>query len=218
MAAIFISYRADDAKAWALLLRDRLAAAFGETAVFLDRDGLGAGDWRAQLHAALADCRVVLLLIGPHWLRSRDAQGRRLDAAEDMHREEIELALARPGLLLIPLTVDGAAMPSAAELPDSIRALAQRQALPLSDRSAHREQDLVQLLGELERATGLYRRAPAPPPRRLGAWLRRGSIGVAAGVALLVLAELGMGWQLGAGERWLIMLGAVGLTLLWRLR
>lgn len=215
MAAIFISYRADDAKAWALLLRDRLASAFGDAALFLDRDALGAGEWRAQLHDALADCRVLLLVIGPRWLGAADAGGRRLDAPDDMHRQEIELALARPGLLLLPLTVDGATMPAPEALPASIRALAAKQALPLSERSVHREHDLARLFDELERATGLRRRAAAlPQPRR--PWWQRALLGALAGWALLVLADLGLGWQLAAGERWAVLLAAMGLTLVLR--
>ena len=44
MNGIFISYRQDDAKAWALLLRDELARTFGAEHVFLDKDALRAGE------------------------------------------------------------------------------------------------------------------------------------------------------------------------------
>ena len=113
MTAIFISYRQDDSKAWAIALRDDLARAFGDAQVFLDKDTLKAGRWRAQIDQALRESRVVLVLIGPRWLVSGDAQGQpRLQRPDDVHRQEVAQSLARPTVTVIPVLVDEAPMPA----------------------------------------------------------------------------------------------------------
>jgi TIR domain len=155
VSGTFISYREDDAKPWALLLRDELAEAFDEKLVYLDKDVLEPGSWRVQLQEALAKCGVVLVVIGQRWLSARNSDGsRRLDDPADVHRREIATALARKGVTVIPVLVDGAAMPRSEELPDDIRALSEQQARSLADRSTHRRMDLAELISDIERATG----------------------------------------------------------------
>ena len=155
MSGTFISYREDDAKPWALLLRDELVDAFGEGSVFLDKDGLRAGSWREQIEEALDRCGVVLVVIGRRWLSAAETDGvRRLDRPDDVHRQEVATALARNDVTVIPVLVDGASMPRSDELPDVIRGLTERQARSLSDRSSHRELDLSLLISDIERATG----------------------------------------------------------------
>lgn len=156
MNDIFISYRDDDAKPWAITLRDNLAEAFGEEHLFLDKDTLHAGPWRDQIEAALARCAVMLVVIGRHWLTASDAQGRRrLDLPDDVHRQEIIAALTRPGVTVIPVRVDEAALPDAASLPEPLRPLLEQQARPLADSAARRAVDLKLLIEDIERATGL---------------------------------------------------------------
>ncbi|HAG77043.1 MAG TPA: toll/interleukin-1 receptor domain-containing protein, partial [Thauera sp.] len=59
------------------------------------------------------------------------ADGRpRIDDTEDMVRLEVEMALAR-GQNVVPLLVQGARMPSAAQLPAPLAPLAYRNALPV---------------------------------------------------------------------------------------
>ena len=156
MSGIFIGYREDDAKPWALLLRDELVEAFGEQKVFLDKDALQAGNWREQLQLALDRCGVVLIVMGPHWLDAQDPQGvRRLADPEDVLRQEIAVALAQDDVTVIPVLVDGCSMPQAEELPEDIRPLTDQQARMLSDRSAHRKLDIKVLIRDIERVTGM---------------------------------------------------------------
>ncbi len=161
MAGVFISYRQSDSKAWALLLGDDLVEVFGPDAIFLDRDTLHAGPWREQIEQGLARCNVTLLVIGRQWLAAADAQGRRLDQPDDVHRREIAYALGRAGMTVIPVLVDDAPMPAAGELPEDIRGLAEQQARRFSDLAARREVDVRALVGDIERVSGLRRR-PAP--------------------------------------------------------
>jgi TIR domain len=161
MSKIFISYRRDDASAWALMLRDDLVRAFGKDRVFRDQDALHAGNWREQINLALERCKVVLVVIGRSWLSATDETGkRRLDRADDVHRQEIAAALARSGVTVIPVLVDGASMPRATELPEELQTLADQQARTLSGDSAHRDVDLRRLTADIEKATG---RKPIPP-------------------------------------------------------
>ena len=71
----------------------------------------------------------MLAIIGPNWLTAKDETGqRRLDNPEDFIVIEIGAALAR-NIPVVPVLVDGARMPKASELPDSLKPLARRQAV-----------------------------------------------------------------------------------------
>jgi TIR domain len=166
MAGIFISYRERDSKGWALSLRDRLVEAFGEEKVFLDKDALRAGKWKDQIERALGDCNIVLVVIGRGWLSAVDDQSRqRLMLEDDVHRREIALALSRPDVTVIPVLVDGAAMPKVAQLPSDISTLTQQQSRAISDSAAHRKVDLDSLIGDIQRVGGLAAKSvPGPTP------------------------------------------------------
>jgi TIR domain len=167
----FISYREDDAKPWALLIRDELVQVFGERYVYLDKDALQAGNWRDQLQLALDRCGVVLVVMGKRWLDARDKDGaRRLDVPNDVHRQEIATALARKDVTVIPVLVDGSTMPQREELPEDIRALTDQQARSLADRSSHRELDLEVLIRDIERATGAVASPRGSPRRKIVSW------------------------------------------------
>lgn len=156
MTGIFISYRQDDAKPWALLLCEELTGVFGDDRVFLDKDALHAGNWRAQINEALNQCRVVLVVIGRRWLTITDEAGqRRLNHSDDVHRQEIALALSRKDVTVIPVLVDGVRMPRAEDLPTDIRSLTEQQARELSDARARREVDMQLLIDDIRRITGL---------------------------------------------------------------
>jgi hypothetical protein len=85
---------------------------------------------------------VLLALIGHQWLAA--AAG-----PEDFVRVEIESALTR-GVQVIPVLVDGARMPAAAELPPSLALLAQRP--PLSLGAANPEADVSRLIQVLDQS------------------------------------------------------------------
>jgi hypothetical protein len=146
---IFISYRRADSRADAGRLYDRLAAQFGSNNVFMDIDDIRPGqDFQLVLQQTLASCRVLLVLIGPGWLRARDEHGSlRLEDEQDLVRLELQTALQR-GIPLIPVLVNRAEMPSPAELPASLASLAQRQALAISDSRFHG--DVNKLISALE--------------------------------------------------------------------
>ena len=130
---IFISYRRDDAQGEAGRLSDSLGDVFGESSIFLDVEGIQPGhDFRQVLEARIATCTVLLALIGPDWLQSIDASGRRrLDDPHDFVRLEIATALSR-GIPVVPVLLRQARMVSSEALPADLSALAFRQAVELS--------------------------------------------------------------------------------------
>ena len=126
---IFISYRRDDAAAWAGRLHLALQKHFKKNQLFMDVDNIPAGlDFVKVLDQEVAKCDVLLAVIGKSWLSTANAQGqRRIDDPADFVRIEIESALKRD-IRVIPILVDGAEMPSAGDLPDGLQPLARRQA------------------------------------------------------------------------------------------
>ena len=108
---------------------------FGADNVFMDIDTIPPGtDFRQHLHLAVAQAGVVLVVIGDHWLtpysRSLWRRRRRLDDPNDFVRIELEIALKRK-IPIVPVLVGQAEVPSARELPVSLRELAFQQAAEL---------------------------------------------------------------------------------------
>ena len=109
--AIFISYRRHEANYLAGWLHDRLADRFGQDQVFLDIDWIKPGvDFMRLITEAIVQSRVLLLIIGPQWLAPDAHGGRRLARPDDPVRVELETALRR-NVPVIPLLLEGAAMP-----------------------------------------------------------------------------------------------------------
>jgi len=128
MPKIFISYRRDDAAYVAQSIREKLAARFGKANVFLDVDIPIGVDFHELLSEAVAQCDVLLAIIGDHWLEARDKNGeRRLDNPDDWVRIEIEAALSRK-IRVIPVLVAKASVPHTTQLPDTLSHLARRTA------------------------------------------------------------------------------------------
>src|SRR5690242_19390602 len=122
MAGIFISYRREDTSGEASHLAADLIEALGRRQVFIDIDTIGPGvDYTQSIEGALTEAEVVLVLIGDRWLSVTNADGqRRLDAEGDVHVLEIEKALARTDVTVVPVLVEGATMPTEAQLPARI--------------------------------------------------------------------------------------------------
>ena len=127
---VFISYRREDSAGFARAIYDRLSEHLGREKVFFDVNDIVSGDDFVEvLSKRVGDCDALVAIIGRDWLASVDKSGqRRLDNAEDFVRIEIEAALGR-GVRVIPVLVEDAAMPQSADLPDSLKKLARRQAL-----------------------------------------------------------------------------------------
>jgi hypothetical protein len=99
----------------------------------MDVDAIQPGrDFRKAIHENVGGCSVLLAMIGPDWLETRDADGaRRLDNENDYVRLEIAAALKRD-IPVVPVIVRGARMPKASQLPEELRDLAYRNSVELT--------------------------------------------------------------------------------------
>ena len=156
---IFISYRREDAAGEAGRLADHLSRRFGRGQVFLDIDTIDPGtDFVRVLQSSLRETAAVLVVIGQRWTSARDSAGmRRLDNAKDFVRLEVEESLGRD-IPVVPVLVQGAAMPTPDELPSSMAALTTRQAVTLDHAEFH--DDANRLCDQLEKMLGLEKVSP----------------------------------------------------------
>ena len=130
---VFICYRREDTAGFAGRIYDRLKSSLGRESVFIDVDNIPAGrDFVEVLSERVGRCDALVALIGRNWLISADKDNqRRLDDPNDFVRIEIEAALER-NVPVIPVLVDGATMPQANDLPDTLKKLARRQGIEIS--------------------------------------------------------------------------------------
>src|SRR5262249_20044487 len=124
MSRFFFSYRRSDAEADAGRIADRFRSEFGRDQVFFDTAAIDGGDlWRQRIDSALAKADVMLVVIGRSWIGVLDDDGKpRLSAANDVVAYEIGIALQR-GIKIIPVRVQGAALPQAKALPATLAGL-----------------------------------------------------------------------------------------------
>jgi len=141
MQAIYVCYRHRDAEAAAQRLIRFLANRLGAERVTAAADylpgPLGVGDW-------------LLLVIGPHWLAPANA--------EDPLFGQLAAALAK-GVRVVPVLLEGAALPALKEVPEALRGLLRRQPLALTtERWAFDAEELLVVL------IGPTAGGGAPPP------------------------------------------------------
>jgi hypothetical protein len=190
---VFLSYRRADSQATAGRMAQFLDAIPAVDEVFLDVDGISPGEnFDSRIQHTLAQVSHVFVLIGPQWAGPSGAGGRtRLFDDDDMVRREVRLALASRARL-VPLLLDDARMPRAAELPPDLKALSSINAFSL--RTAHFDEDmddlLDALLGNKQGRGSRWRQAPLTLAG--AAW--RLAAGLAAGAAVMVGAGLANRW------------------------
>jgi len=158
---VFISYRREDSAGFTRAIANHLREVFGEDRVFVDVDTLAPGDdFTAKIRQTVGECAAELVIIGPNWLTAEQDGGRRLEDPGDYVRLEIGAALARD-VRVIPILVDGASMPAAADLPEDLAALATRNALSVEHGDFdHDMARLTEVLGVELGATARPGRAP----------------------------------------------------------
>lgn len=197
---IFINYRRDDDPNGAARVRDGLAASFGKANLFMDVDNLLAGQrFDEELAKALAQCDVLIAVIGPRWLdllNARIASGER-----DYVREEIAAALQRK-IVVIPVRVgrEGGlpALPRANELPEDIGELVLHQKHDVAYERFGRD------IAELAEAIKAVRRNKQPPrlaPRVPWGWVSATAASVLAiGYAGAYYTGVPVAWPAKGGD------------------
>jgi len=177
-ARIFICYRRDDGAGYARAIYDALSREFGAERVFIDVDDIAAGQaFDEVIRRAVGESKVLLVLIGKRWRGERDGLPPRIDDADDPVRGEIAGALAG-GMQVIPLLLDGATMPTPAQLPADLQPLARRNALELGN--TRFDADIARLVAALRGTLG----EAAPARRRL---LLGGGLALAALLAAVAV-------------------------------
>jgi hypothetical protein len=187
-APIFISYRRDDAAGYARAVCDALVREFDPESVFIDVDDIAAGQpFSEVIERAVGGSEVLLVLIGRRWLGERDGLPPRISEPGDFVRMEVAAGLAK-GMRVIPLLLDGATLPAAAQLPDELRPLTERNALEIGNtRFAADMERLIRALSE-------GGDGPAAAPGTLGHRPVRRRLRVVASALLVVGLGAGV-WQ-----------------------
>src|SRR4051812_37000559 len=162
MPKILISYRRSDTAGIAGRIFDRLVARFGRESIFMDVDHIPFGiDFRDHIRETLLAGDMLLAIVGPRWLGPRDGERARMHDDNDPVRVEIETALQH-GVTLIPILVDGAPMPTPADLPKALARFSFLNAAPVdSGRDFHQHVD--RLIRTIERILEVRPGAQALP-------------------------------------------------------
>ena len=124
MPKIFIPYRRKDGKDMVGRIADWLKLTHGDIKVFTDVYNITRGtDFRQTFDAAIRLCDLVIAAIGPRWAAPESGStDPRILQDGDWVCAELEIA-TRNGILIIPVLIDGASMPSASQLPYSLAQL-----------------------------------------------------------------------------------------------
>jgi formylglycine-generating enzyme required for sulfatase activity len=166
---IFINYRRGDDPGFAQALFGRLEQAFPSEQLFMDVDNIEPGlDFVRMIEEQVAQCDVLISVIGKNWTGARDETGcRRLDNPDDFVRIEIESALSQDKRV-IPVLVGEASMPRADEVPESMKPLLRRHAVRLTHERFRA--DTEALIAALQRALNSAEEAQqtATDEQRLG--------------------------------------------------
>jgi hypothetical protein len=197
MPGVFISYRRKDTDGHAGRLAEDLRVRYGEEQIFIDVDSIGGGvDFEQRIEHALDASDVAFVLIGDEWLGRRAGAAARIQEPGDWVRREVATVLRRPDVTVVPVLVEGAPLPTAADLPPDLERLPRLQASELSTREwQYKFECLCEIV---ERADP---RAAGGPVRR---WLRRsprsGVLAIASVVAVAAVAIVALLTSGGGGR------------------
>ncbi len=187
MENLFISYRRDDAAAYAGRLCDRMTALIGERRVFMDVEDILPGENFAQaIEKTLSSCSHVLVVIGPRWHDILQARAQKPDE-EDYVLHEIAEALTQKKSV-VPVFVGGTTPALLTGLPQALADLPFHQAVELRDSSFN--DDCARLAAKLQLSPGLVKK----PLLAMGAF-------VVLGLAAFFAAQAGFGPWHASHER-----------------
>lgn len=147
---IFLNYRKIDTTSETRSLKVIFDQIFGLEATFLDNYSIDSGEeWPEKLEFELCKSRILIVVMGPSWLKASDPYGYRLlDKANDWVRIEIEKALQNR-IEIIPLLVAGAKFPPIDAFPNSIKDLSDYQFYELRD--SHWKTDINPLIDRIQK-------------------------------------------------------------------
>ena len=189
---IFISYRRDDTGPVAGRIYDRLSALLSRPNVFFDVSTIRGGEnFENRIVDAIGKCDGALVFIGDKWLEASPASKSRIWNDKDYVRAEVREVLARP-MTVLPILVSGARMPDEAELPEDVRGIVTRNALPLRHDSFDDDTEniVATILGRRQRERDWEKRSG--PLSKIG----HAAAGVIVACFILLIVALAHFWIL----------------------
>lgn len=160
MTRVFASYRRTDTAQAAAGLHDCLVRHLRRPEIFMDVASMApADDWMRQVEEAVRTADWCLVLIGRRWLERTPSGQLRLDDRADVVRFEVSTAITQ-GIPTLPITVDGAPMPSGEELPLAVARLVRFQGETLS--TARLDADVQRISAVIKKKRKGSRRASIP--------------------------------------------------------
>lgn len=146
---LFISYRREDTDDFAGRMHDYLVKEFGTDNIFKDVDSIRTGDnWKVTLEQSVAQCDVVVTLIGEQWAKCTDKNGKtRIKSDDDWVRFELEAAL-RNNRIVLPVLVKGTKPLRIEDLPESLHWLTDIHATEVRGGSQFKD-DVARFISEL---------------------------------------------------------------------
>jgi hypothetical protein len=121
--------------------------------VFKDFHNIQPGeDFEAAIEQALNNCSILLVIIGDRWLNI--IKERKHVASQDFVSLEISTALLK-NVYVIPITINGAAMPNESELPEELKKITKKQCLNIDQTKF--ESDILNLKIIMDKKLGIQR-------------------------------------------------------------
>lgn len=155
---LFLCYRRADGAESADRIREWLEERLGRGQIFMDLYSIyGGDDWRRVVKENLTRSQAVLVIIGPQWL---DAT---LEDEKNASRYEIELALEHH-IPIIPVLTRWADMPTADDVPESLKPFTRLNAITVRPAGLGRSSDLDRLRQSLQHH-GVHLRPPKVHPQ-----------------------------------------------------
>jgi TIR domain len=190
---VFISYRRGDAAYAATRIQQQLQRALPHLSIFIDREMPGGEAWAQRLDQALAQCRIVVVLIGSDFVSEFERRAAIPDETDYMRRElETAIDLKK---WLVPVVLGSGDMPARQRLPEKLQALTGAQAVFAPATSFSAAMDSL--------ATALVRRLGVDPDQQAQA---------DDGRALLRRWADVLQWAV----LWMLQAGLAGQVLAWR--
>lgn len=156
MMRVFISYRRSDSLHITGRIHYQLSSLLGQQYVWRDLSEIPMGSHFAnEIQRALADSRIVLVIIGSNWVTASDKHGPRLFDPRDFVRLEVKAALDNPYTKVIPVLLDNTKMPKYKDLPPDLHGLCDRQAFRLYTHGQTFDREVVALGKALDSELGL---------------------------------------------------------------
>lgn len=160
---IFMCYRREDTGEIAGRIHEYLIKTFGESSILRDVDRLSDRTVSRLVLAndVVSHSDVMVIVIGRGWAGTGETPAGKpkgITNPKDPIRIQIEAALKQPDMLILPILVDGAALP--ADLPPSLQPLSALTPISLTDTSLDGQMKKVisRIRTQFSGATGLPRR------------------------------------------------------------